>query len=174
MPGISAVDGQCQPCTPKARAESKKALAQQVTNLKVVSDNYAQELVGNQVFGPLSGLRRGPRGPNTTIGDIRTLGEDYPPADDNTYRVHVAIEVKKAMLRFENKARNDEIRARPLTMVMLLDKERAPRQRGKVIASGVQRSVQVEARAEPFEFGHLGRDDCAAIRRFLLSSKHAW
>ena len=33
----------------KAELESKKSLAQQVqTNLKVVSDNYAQELVGNQ------------------------------------------------------------------------------------------------------------------------------
>ena len=63
---------------------------------------------------------------NTTIGDIRTLGEDIRQLDDQTY-VHVAIEVKKkAMLRFlKTKARNDAkiselVRAQ---MVMLLDKE---------------------------------------------------
>ena len=47
----------------KAELESKKSLAQQVqTNLKVVADNYAQELVGNQASELLSAGDPGPRG----------------------------------------------------------------------------------------------------------------
>ena len=98
------------------------------TNLKVVSDNYAQELVGNQASEAIERFETLAREvTNTTIGDIRTLGEDIRQLDDNTYRVHVAIEVKKkAMLRFlKNKARND-VRISELVrsqMVMLLDKE---------------------------------------------------
>ena len=113
----------------KAELESKKSLAQQVeTNLKVVSDNYAQELVGNQASEAIERFETLAREvTNTTIGDIRTLGEDIRQLDDNTYRVHVAIEVKKkAMLRFlKNKARND-VKISELVrsqMVMLLDKE---------------------------------------------------
>lgn len=113
----------------KAQLESRKALAQQVqTNLKVVSDNYAQELVGNQAAEAIERFETLAREvTNTTIGDIRTLGEDIRQLDDQTYRVHVAIEVKKkAMLKFlKTKAKNDAkiselVRAQ---MVMLLDKE---------------------------------------------------
>ena len=58
----------------KAELESKKSLAQQVqTNLKVVSDNYAQELLATKHLKPLSGLRPCSEVTNTTIGDIRTL-----------------------------------------------------------------------------------------------------
>ena len=66
------------------------------TNLKVVSDNYAQELVGNQASEAIERFETLAREvTNTTIGDIRTLGEDIRQLGDNTYRVHVAIEVKK-------------------------------------------------------------------------------
>lgn len=113
----------------KAELESRKALAQQVqTNLKVVSDNYAQELVGHQASEAIERFETLAREvTNTTIGDIRTLGEDIRQLDDNTYRVHVAIEVKKkAMFRFlKDKARSDAkiselVRSQ---MVILLDKE---------------------------------------------------
>ena len=113
----------------KAELESKKALAQQVqTNLKVVSDNYAQELVGNQAAEAIERFESLAREvTNTTIGDIRTLGEEVYQLDDQSYRVHVAIEVKKkAMMRFlKSKAKNDAkiselVRAQ---MVILLDKE---------------------------------------------------
>ena len=113
----------------KAELESKKALAQQVqTNLKVVSDNYAQELVGNQAAEAIERFESLAREvTNTTIGDIRTLGEEIYQLDNQSYRVHVAIEVKKkAMMRFlKAKAKNDAniselVRAQ---MVILLDKE---------------------------------------------------
>jgi hypothetical protein len=64
---------------------------------------------------------------NNTIGDIRQLGQDIRQLEDQTYRVHVAVEIKKkAMFRFlKNKARNDAkiselARAQMITM---LDKE---------------------------------------------------
>ena len=113
----------------KAELESKKALAQQVqTNLKVVSDSYAQELVGNQAAEAIERFESLAREvTNTTIGDIRTLGEEIYQLDNQSYRVHVAIEVKKkAMMRFlKAKAKNDAkiselVRAQ---MVILLDKE---------------------------------------------------
>ena len=113
----------------KAQLEAKKTLAQQVqTNLKVVSDAYAQELVGNQAAEAIERFETLAREvTNTTIGDLRTLGEDIRQMEDQSYQVHVAIEVKKkAMMRFlRNKAKNDTkiaelVRAQ---MVMLLDKE---------------------------------------------------
>ena len=45
----------------KAELESRKALAQQVeTNLQVVTDNYAQEMVGNQASKPSNDSKRWP------------------------------------------------------------------------------------------------------------------
>ncbi|MDG1674123.1 MAG: hypothetical protein P8H88_01630 [Flavobacteriales bacterium] len=113
----------------KAELESKKALAQQVqTNLKVVTDNYAQEMVGNQASEAIEQFETLAREvTNTTIGDIRSLGEETRQMEDQSYRVYVAIEVKKkAMFRFlKDKAKNDTkiselVRAQ---MVMVLDKE---------------------------------------------------
>lgn len=113
----------------KAELESRKALAQQVqTNLKVVTDNYAQEMVGNQASEALERFESLAREvTNTTIGDIRDLGQDIRQMEDQSYRVYVAIEVKKkAMFRFlKDKAKNDTkiseiVRAQ---MVMVLDKE---------------------------------------------------
>lgn len=113
----------------KAELESRKALAQQVqTNLKVVSDSYAQEMVGNQAAEAIERFETLAREvTNTTLGDIRTLGEDTRQLDDQSYRVYVAIEIKKkAMFRFlKDKAKNDAkiselVRAQ---MVLVLDKE---------------------------------------------------
>ena len=113
----------------KAELESRKALAQQVqTNLKVVTDNYAQEMVGNQASEAIERFETLAREvTNTTIGDIRSLGEETRQMEDQSYRVYAAIEVKKkAMFRFlKDKAKNDTkiselVRAQ---MVMVLDKE---------------------------------------------------
>ena len=55
------------------------------------------------------------------------LGEDIRQLDDKTYRVHVAMEIKKkAMLRFlKSKAKNDTKIAEleRAQMVMMLDRE---------------------------------------------------
>jgi len=113
----------------KAELEARKALAQQVeTNLKVVSETYANEMVGNQAAEAVEMFETLAREvTNTTIGDIRQLGQEVRQLDDKTYKVHVAIEVKKkAMLKFlRTKAKNDAkiselVRAQ---MVMVLDKE---------------------------------------------------
>ena len=113
----------------KAELESRKSIAQQVrTNLKVVSDAYSSELVGNQASETVEKFESLAREvTNNTIGDIRQLGQDIRQLEDQTYRVHVAVEIKKkAMFRFlKDKARNDAkiselARAQMITM---LDKE---------------------------------------------------
>ena len=113
----------------KAQMDAKRSLAQQVqTNLQVVTDTYAQEMVGNQAAEAIERFETLAREvTNTTIGDLRTLGEEVRQMDDNTFKVYTAIEVKKkAMMRFlRTKAKNDTkiaelVRAQ---MVMVLDKE---------------------------------------------------
>ena len=113
----------------KAELESRKVIAQQVrTNLKVVSDAYASELVGAQASETVEKFASLAREvTNNTIGDIRQLGQEIRQLEDQTYRVHVAVEIKKkAMFRFlKDKARNDAkiselARAQMITM---LDKE---------------------------------------------------
>ena len=94
----------------------------------MVSETYANEMVGNQAAEAVEMFETLAREvTNTTIGDIRQLGQDVRQLDDKTYKVHVAIEVKKkAMLKFlRTKAKNDAkiselVRAQ---MVMVLDKE---------------------------------------------------
>ena len=113
----------------KAELEARKSMAQQVrSNLQVVSDNYASEVTsstGAETLERFQSLAR--EVTNTTIGDIRTLGEDIRQLDDRTYRVHVAMEIKKkAMFRFlKSKAKNDAKIAEleRAQMVMMLDRE---------------------------------------------------
>ena len=113
----------------KAELEARKSMAQQVrSNLQVVSDNYASEVTGSTGAETLERFQSLAREvTNTTIGDIRTLGEDIRQLDDRTYRVHVALEIKKkAMFRFlKSKAKNDAKIAEleRAQMVMMLDRE---------------------------------------------------
>ena len=113
----------------KSELEAKKSLAQQVqTNLKVVSDAYAQELTGHQAVEAIERFESLAREvTNTTISDLRVTGQDIRQLDDQSYRVHTAIEIKKnAMFRFlKKKAKSDTqlselVRAQ---MVTLIDKE---------------------------------------------------
>ena len=113
----------------KADLESRKSLAQQVeTNLKVVTDNYASELVGNQASEAIERFQTLAREvTNTTIGDVRKIAEEVRQMDDRTYQVHVAVEIrKKDMFKFlKQKAKNDAkiselVRSQ---MVILIDKE---------------------------------------------------
>lgn len=113
----------------KAELEARKSMAQQVrTDLQVVSDNYASEVTGSTGAETLERFQSLAREvTNTTIGDIRTLGEDIRQLDDRTYRVHIAMEIKKkAMFRFlKSKAKNDAKIAEleRAQMVMMLDRE---------------------------------------------------
>ena len=113
----------------KAELEARKSMAQQVrTNLQVVSDNYASEVTGSTGAETLERFQSLAREvTNTTIGDILTIGEDIRQLDDRTYRVHVAMEIKKkAMFRFlKSKAKSDAKIAEleRAQMVMMLDRE---------------------------------------------------
>ena len=96
--------------------------------MKVVSDAYAQELTGHQAVEAIERFESLAREvTNTTIGDLRVTGQDIRQLDDQSYRVHTAIEIKKnAMFRFlKKKAKSDTqlselVRAQ---MVTLIDKE---------------------------------------------------
>ena len=113
----------------KAELESRKALAQQVqTNLKVVADNYAQEMVGHQAAEAIERFETLTREvTNTTIGDLRTLGQDVRQLEDQTYRVYVAVEIKKkAMFKFLKAKAKSDIKTAEIVraqMVRVLDKE---------------------------------------------------
>ena len=61
-----------------------------------MTDAYAQEMVGNQAAEAIERFETLAREvTNTTIGDLRTLGEEVRQMDDNTFKVYTAIEVKK-------------------------------------------------------------------------------
>ena len=95
----------------KAEVEAHKYLAQQVTtNIKVVSDAYVQDVQGehvNQAIERFESLAR--EITNTTIGDLRKIGQEKYLKDNGEYSVFVAYEIKKsAMFRFlKKKAKAD-------------------------------------------------------------------
>ena len=100
----------------KADVEAHKDLAQQVTtNIKVVSDAYVQDVQGehvNQAIERFESLAR--EITNTTIGDLRKLGEEKYALEDGTFSVFVAYEIKKsAMFKFlKKKAKSCEFFAK--------------------------------------------------------------
>ena len=80
------------------------------TNIKVVSDAYVQDVQGehvNQAIERFESLAR--EITNTTIGDLRKIGEKKYLKDNGDYSVFVAYEIKKAaMFRFlKKKAKAD-------------------------------------------------------------------
>ena len=113
----------------KAELESRKVMAQQVrTTLQVVSDAYSSEINSGQAAETTERFQSLAREvTNTTIGDIRQMGQDIRQLEDQTYRVHVAAEIKKkAMFRFlKNKAKNDSKISELMRadMVRMLDRE---------------------------------------------------
>lgn len=86
----------------RADIEAKRILAQQVqTNMKVVTDQYlgdTQTASGSEVNDKFQTLIR--EVTNTTIGDLRKIGEEkYRNGDE--YTVYIAYEIRKgAMYRF--------------------------------------------------------------------------
>ena len=104
-------------------------MAQQVrTTLQVVSDAYSSEINSGQAAETAERFQSLAREvTNTTIGDIRQMGQDIRQLEDQTYRVHVAAEIKKkAMFRFlKNKAKNDSKISELMRadMVRMLDRE---------------------------------------------------
>ena len=113
----------------KAELESRKVMAQQVrTTLQVVSDAYSSEINSGQAAETTERFQSLAREvTNTTIGDIRQMGQDIRQLEDQTYRVHIAAEIKKkAMFRFlKNKAKNDSKISELMRadMVRMLDRE---------------------------------------------------
>ena len=81
--GVSTRD---QVANTKAEMEAHKALAQQVsTSIKVVADNYIQDVQGehvNQAIERFENLTR--EITNTTIGDLRKIGTKKFIQDDNS------------------------------------------------------------------------------------------
>jgi hypothetical protein len=113
----------------KAELESRKVMAQQVrTTLQVVSDAYSSEINSGQAAETTERFQSLAREvTNTTIGDIRQMGQDIRQLEDQSYRVHVAAEIKKkAMFRFlKNKAKSDSKISELMRadMVRMLDRE---------------------------------------------------
>jgi len=101
-----------QVATSKAHLEAHKDLAQQVTTtIQVVSDAYLLDTQGEHVNTAIERFESLAREiTNTTIGDLRKIGEKKYVMDDDNYSVYVAYEIKKtAMFRFlKKKARLDE------------------------------------------------------------------
>lgn len=113
----------------KAELESRKVMAQQVrTTLQVVSDAYSSEINSGKAAETTERFQSLAREvTNTTIGDIRQMGQDIRQLEDQSYRVHVAAEIKKkAMFRFlKSKAKSDSKISELMRadMVRMLDRE---------------------------------------------------
>lgn len=112
----------------KADIEAKRELAQQVqTSVRVVTDQYladTQTENTNEINDKFQTLIR--EVTNTTIGDLRKIGEEKYFNGEN-YTVYIAYEIKKkAMLRFlKKKAKTDQKidEATRQTIDEILDKE---------------------------------------------------
>jgi hypothetical protein len=96
----------------KADIEAHKDLAQQVTTtIQVVTDAYSQDVQGEHVDQAIERFESLVREiTNTTIGDLRKIGEKKFLLEDGSYSVYVAYEIKKAaMFRFlKKKAKMDQ------------------------------------------------------------------
>lgn len=108
----------------KADIEAHKDLAQQVTTtIKVVSDAYMQDVQGehvNQAVERFESLAR--EITNTTIGDLRKIGEEKYLLEDGSYSVYVAYEInKKAMFRFLKKKAKMDAKISPLTRTQIIN-----------------------------------------------------
>ncbi len=119
--GVSTRD---QVANTKAEMEAHKALAQQVsTSIKVVADNYIQDVQGehvNQAIERFENLTR--EITNTTIGDLRKVGTKKFIQEDNSYAVYVAYEIKKsAMFRFLKKKAKSDSKIKPLVRTQIIN-----------------------------------------------------
>ena len=108
----------------KADIEAKKDLAQQVTTtIQVVTDAYAQDVQGEHVDQAIERFETLSREiTNTTIGDLRKLGEKKFLLDDGKYSVYVAYEIKKsAMFRFLKKKAKLDDKISPMARTQIIN-----------------------------------------------------
>lgn len=131
--GVSSRD---QVAASKADIEAHKELAQQVaTNIQVVTDAYAQDVQGEHVNEAVERFETLAREiTNTTIADLRKIGEKKFMQDDGNYAVFVAYEIKKsAMFRFMKKLAKQKTDISPLarTQIMKMCDEEIERLEGK-------------------------------------------
>lgn len=108
----------------KADVEAHKELAQQlVTTIQVVSDAYSQDVQGahvNEAIERFESLAR--EVTNTTIADLRKVGEKKFILDDGNYSVYVAYEIKKsAMFRLLKKIAKAEQNISPLVRTQIVN-----------------------------------------------------
>lgn len=96
----------------KAEMDARTGLAQQLnTTIQVVTDNYSKDTQGEHVNEAIERFETLVREvTNTTLADIRIIGQEKYLSGDGTYTVYVAMEIKKAaMYRTMKKlARQDE------------------------------------------------------------------
>ena len=119
--GVSTRD---QVANTKAEMEAHKALAQQVsTSIKVVSDNYMQDVQGEHVNEAIERFENLTREiTNTTIGDLRKVGTKKFLQEDESYAVYVAYEIKKsAMFRFLKKKAKLDVNIDPLVRTQIIN-----------------------------------------------------
>ncbi|MBM71647.1 MAG: hypothetical protein CL847_02555 [Crocinitomicaceae bacterium] len=98
--GVSSRDNVAES---KAEIEAHKDLAQQVsTTIKVVTDAYAQDVQGEHVDQAVERFETLAREiTNTSIGDLRQIGNVKYQLKDGNYSVYLAYEIKKkAMFKF--------------------------------------------------------------------------
>ena len=119
--GVSTSD---QVANTKAEMEAHKALAQQVsTSIKVVADNYMQDVQGEHVNVAIERFENLTREiTNTTIADLRQTGSKKFLQDDGKYAVYVAYEIKKAaMFRFLKKIAKLNPQVSPLVRSQIIN-----------------------------------------------------
>jgi len=96
----------------KAEMQARTGLAQQLqTTIQVVTDNYSKDVQGQHVNEAIERFETLVREvTNTTLADIRVIGQEKYMNQDGNYTVYVAMEIRKAtMYRTMKKlARQDE------------------------------------------------------------------
>lgn len=96
----------------KAEMQARTGLAQQLqTTIQVVTDNYSKDVQGAHVNEAIERFETLVREvTNTTLADIRLIGQEKYLSQDGNYTVYVAMEIRKAAMYSTMKklARQDE------------------------------------------------------------------
>ena len=84
----------------KAEMDARTGLAQQLqTTIQVVTDNYSKDTQGEHVNEAIERFETLVREvTNTTLADIRIIGQEKYLNEEGMYTVYVAMEIKKAAM----------------------------------------------------------------------------